>query len=49
MSAYHPGHSINRINRPYQPARIHTGFHRSTEIGQMFQNYSETPKTGVKE
>ena len=29
-------------------ARIHTGFHRFTEIGQIFQNYSEFSKGGIK-
>ena len=30
-------------------ARIHTGFHRFTEIGQILQNYSETSKRGLQE
>ena len=32
-----------RIGRPMQ-RRIYTGFHRFTEIGQIFENYTETPK-----
>ena len=28
---------------------IHMGFHHFTEIGRIFQNYSGTPKRGLKE
>ena len=29
-------------------AWINTSFHRFTEIGKIFQNYSETPERGLK-
>ena len=29
-------------------ARIYNGFHRFTEIGQIFQNESETQESGLK-